>query len=355
MGQTFQLVAPRARMAVPWGGKLGEILFDGSAKDLVDLLAVPVRPSYLRRRSLEATVVPPTAGDDKADTNCSVTFSGLPTEVHRHIFAHVESIKDAILFGLTSRYFWSIGRERMHDIYLSLLGRWAGKNIVCVGEDVKPDDYPPGLFSAEELDVLRKDWADICCSDYPDEEVPFPDEPLRLVHFTSPIWSEMVRPVSVRQESLLIRGSDSVIDIISDPMYASPRSELSVRDEHYFPEDQPWILRNLTTKQFVRSEAIALTPRFIHGPHIEVLGFGEVVMSRICWSTSSSVSMSDTTNISRGVWAGHRFDVTTLARHEDETRGVGWSDVSNEVAKEIADIWESEYGANWREVILGLV
>jgi len=43
----------------------------------------------------------------------------------------------------------------MHDYYTSFLGRWAGENIVYVGEDVKPGDYPPGLFSAEELDVLR--------------------------------------------------------------------------------------------------------------------------------------------------------------------------------------------------------
>jgi hypothetical protein len=107
----------------------------------------------------------------------------------------------------------------------------------------------------------------------------------------------------------------------------------------------------LTTKQFVRSEAIALKREFIHGPKINVLGFGEVVMSRICWSTSKSVAMEDTTNISRGVWAGHCFDITTLARHKDETNGAGWSDVSDEVAREIAGIWESEYGANWRETL----
>lgn len=61
--------------------------------------------------------------------------------------------------------------------------------------------------------------------------------------------------------------------------------------------------------------------------------------------------MNDTANIWRGVWAGHRLDITTLARHRDETNKVGWSDVSDEVAREIAAIWESEYGADWREAI----
>jgi hypothetical protein len=109
-----------------------------------------------------------------------------------------------------------------------------------------------------------------------------------------------------------------------------------VIEETYFPEDQQWILRNLTTRQFVRSEAIALKPEFIHGPNINVLGFGEIVTSCICWSTSSSINMSDTTNISRGVWAGHCFDITTLARHEDEIHETEWSDVSDEVVREIA-------------------
>ncbi|KAK0709012.1 hypothetical protein B0T26DRAFT_390425, partial [Lasiosphaeria miniovina] len=37
----------------------------------------------------------------------------------------------------------------------------------------------------------------------------------------------------------------------------------------------------------------------------------------------SSTSMSDTANISRGIWAGHRLDITTLARHRDETNEMG--------------------------------
>ena len=64
--------------------------------------------------------------------------------------------------------------------------------------------------------------------------------------------------------------------------------------------------------------------------------------------------MSDTTNISRGVWAGYCFDITTLARHIEETKEAGWIDVSDEVAKEIAGIWASEYGADWRETVCTL-
>jgi hypothetical protein len=53
------------------------------------------------------------------------------------------------------------------------------------------------------------------------------------------------------------------------------------------------------------------------------------------------------------VWAGPCFDITTLARHEEETKAAKWrwSDVSDQVAREIADIWASEYGANWRAIV----
>jgi hypothetical protein len=52
------------------------------------------------------------------------------------------------------------------------------------------------------------------------------------------------------------------------------------------------------------------------------------------------------------MWAGHCFDITTFARHRDEMEeGTSWKDVSEEVASEIAGIWEREYGPNWREIV----
>ncbi|KAK3938090.1 hypothetical protein QBC46DRAFT_365724 [Diplogelasinospora grovesii] len=168
-----------------------------------------------------------------------------------------------------------------------------------------------------------------------------PASSFRLFHFASPSVSDMEEVVDVWAESDRSKHED--------PAFEARRSEILVTESTYFPQDQPWILRNLTMREFVRSEAIALKPRYIRGPDILVLSFGEVVLSRICWSTSSSVGINDTTNISRGVWAGHRFDITTLARHEGETSGAGWSDVSDEVAREIASIWKSEYGADLRD------
>ncbi|GAB1319492.1 hypothetical protein MFIFM68171_09702 [Madurella fahalii] len=221
MGQTFHLVAPRARktelvrlLAVPvrpqnspetasstpaQTGKgrfttTTQMASHGAAKDMDGMKERPKRKAdseVITSSSQRHKQAKTKDGDNRADTDHSiinhsgadhfgtdhsvtdhsgtdhsvidrpVTFSTLPPEVHRLIFTCIECIEDVFRLGLANRYFWSIGRERMHDYYTSFLGRWANENIVCVGEDVKPGDYPPGLFSARELDVLRQKTSDI--------------------------------------------------------------------------------------------------------------------------------------------------------------------------------------------------
>ncbi|KAI1113548.1 hypothetical protein F5Y14DRAFT_417570 [Nemania sp. NC0429] len=379
MGQKFQLVAPRAKLAVSWYGKLGEMLFDGDACPLVYLLAVPVRRQH---RSPRTSPVDTTSticeenrstkrerSDDSDDSdaesprcskqiktavqgetavsNAPLVFCSLPPEIHRLVFSFIEDIYDVLSLGITSRYFFTIGLECLDNYCASTFGRWAGKNIVCVGDEVQPDDYPPGLFSCEELEVLRRRII------HPYEDLES-TQPFNLAHFADPGVSEI-------DESHSLHGWDTGQKLLCGcvrreiswdrAFHHLSRHLWDIEEERYFPAEEPWILRNLTAKQIVRADAIALSPKHIHGPLIDVLGFGEVVLSRVCWSTHKSVSMVDTTNISRGVWAGHCFDITTLSRHEAETRGEEWTDVSEEVAAEIAGIWEAEFGPDWRDEV----
>jgi hypothetical protein len=51
-------------------------------------------------------------------------------------------------------------------------------------------------------------------------------------------------------------------------------------------------------------------------------------------------------DIHRGVWAGDRFDITTINQVGIEN-GKKWTDVSNEVANEMTEIWVGEYGNEW--------
>jgi hypothetical protein len=181
MGQIFRLAAPRAKRSLHWGGKLGEILFDGSAKELVRLLVVPIRPQnsspaleqppvkqdsqvhcgvtqlpvissvqnetsslrsvkrkpdleevpndYLQHHHKRAKTDSKASGHDKIDR--SIRLSDLPEELHRLVFDHIEFIEDVICLSLTSRYFWGIGREHIHNYYTSFLRPWAGCYIWC--------------------------------------------------------------------------------------------------------------------------------------------------------------------------------------------------------------------------------
>jgi len=77
------------------------------------------------------------------------------------------------------------------------------------------------------------------------------------------------------------------------------------------------------------------------------------LLSRISWSTDNSCSMSYRGDIHRGVWAGDRFDITTVDQVELGSR-IQWKDVSREVEYEITVIWFREYGDDWlqQKVIL---
>lgn len=231
------------------------------------------------------------------------------------------------------------------------MGNWAGQRIVFVGDDVEAKDYPPGLFSADELDELST-TIDIpynfAFSDMTWER----DVSVTLHHFTLPLFASKEKILNLSEVSTNIYvGCRDRNKLRFDPALESTYREIIGEEATYFPKDEPWILRNLTVKEFVRSEAIALKPEFIHGPFIEVFGFGQVIISRICWSTNPCTCIDCPLPIHRGVWAGHAFDIITLAVHRRETTETEWRDVSEEVASEIAIICESKYGPDWREIM----
>jgi hypothetical protein len=114
---------------------------------------------------------------------------------------------------------------------------------------------------------------------------------------------------------------------------------------------QNLVLRNLSKHEYVREEAIKVNS-FDRGGNsypIGEIGLGQVVLSRICWSTDDSCAMRYEEDIHRGVWAGNRFDITTIDQFKLVDGEQEWKDVSDEVAKEMTEIWVSEYGEKWLE------
>ncbi|KAI1110108.1 hypothetical protein F5Y14DRAFT_466139 [Nemania sp. NC0429] len=317
--EIFHFAAPREERALSKEGPLRDMLFDGTASDLVRLFAVPV--------PLQHTTSPSEAWQMTApDGDNALTLLKLPADIHYLIFDALEFIDDVVCLGLTNRTF------------------------VCVGEEVKPDEYPAGLFSAEEIDELRPfrtnlrhdggGWYVLC------------NTPLALSHFADDSVSTIDDFVDPMDEAWRLLQRCKSLGESKDPAVAARGWWIMPRESTFFPRDQPWILRNLTTKEFVRAEAIAIKPEYVRGPDILVVGFGEVIMFRTCWSSArSNVYLANNTKYGRpwGVWAGHRLDITTRARHESGKDSAEWRDVSDEVARELAEIWHHRFGADIRE------
>lgn len=265
-------------------------------------------------------------------------FSNLPAEVHDIIFKTLD-IKDVVSLSLTNGYFFTLAERHIYAAYMPFLGQWAGKHLMCVGDYMDVEDFPP-WFSEEDKKLI--------CRNIEDEFIPAYDtmrERARPVELYSALVEEMrvhlqhMKEPRIKDEEV----REYVLNIICPPI------------KTFYPENEPWVLRDLTAKEFVRAEAIALKPEHVHGPDIDFRGFGEAVVSRICWSSDPSVSMRTSISIYRGIWAGHRFDITTLANHEAHTKQEKWKDVSKKIGKELDEIWSSEFGDDYRDTFGGML
>src|ERR1700691_4838342 len=88
----------------------------------------------------------------------------------------------------------------------------------------------------------------------------------------------------------------------------------------------------LSKDKYVCEEAIKVAgmKRMSDNRSSKEIGLGQVVLSRICWSTDDSRVMSYyDKDIHRGVWAGDCFDITTI--NQVGIEGRKWTDVSDEV------------------------
>ncbi|KAF2431799.1 hypothetical protein EJ08DRAFT_164729 [Tothia fuscella] len=215
-----------------------------------------------------------------------------------------------------------IGQKHIDDYYMPSLAPWAGKEIVSISDHAGYEDYPPYLFTPDEIrDLMDRTSPNghaitlsSLCSDHfrngamvRAQRASF--DPLQL-------WDQFRT-----REKRFYATWDAVRrfkDFESAADYVNQVKSI-VEPKLFYPNNQPWILRNLTTKGFVRAEAVALRPEYINGPHIAHRGFGHVIMSRIFWSSTPCIDDGFAAykgkDTHRGVWAGHRFDIITEKQH----------------------------------------
>ncbi|KFZ10050.1 hypothetical protein V501_05354 [Pseudogymnoascus sp. VKM F-4519 (FW-2642)] len=359
MEEMFCITAPRARRRFPQQDKLRHIFFNGRDSKLVLFLIVPARlkkqsqnqaAAYSAVSATSAASAASTTSDNSAvtaavtaelpqsgglgispaqkatvgpwnpaasavvDIDPAPTFKTLPLEIYSMIFGHLDDLTDIICVGYAAPYLWGIIQGTIYQWYKSMLGMWADEPIVR------------NVFGA----AMGPRHA-------------------RCFNLTYP-HSGIVDYASLTANALASRTYYACLRRFDRYPSFELRAELLwiyTERPDFTPRQESWILRNLTRKEFVTAEGIALEKDFIDGPFIFGIGFGDVVVARTLWSSKGTSHLGYRDQIGRGIWAGHRFDIITRSQHDEATKGEEWKDVSAEVRLEIAGIWESQYGPNW--------
>ncbi|KAJ4150071.1 hypothetical protein LMH87_010837 [Akanthomyces muscarius] len=368
---TFTL--PRKRLCLDIYGPLSSCLFDSSLERLADYLIVPVPTTTILRNidrrfpkcqsKSPADRNPCQSSLEKRQQNSRVNETGsaprgpdrtekLPAEIIFIIFDNLELVEDALIFGLTCRRIWQFARRRVCEWQRKRIGPWAGEHLVAVSDHCDDDDYPPGLFSAEEINQLMERWAEEVSWRYDWESTfwRFNISSFALERVVQHITMPERTPLSRLRSNLDRQGR--LPAALEDAIWHEIRVDKSV----YAPADEVWMLRNLTTRELVRAEAVAIKQDLIHGPYIEKRGFHHLLLIRTAWGNPELREITRYRNHPpvpcRGPWAGHRFEICTAKHHEADVSATGaeWSDVSGDAKAELDNLWEAAYGPDWRDV-----
>ncbi|KAJ7152071.1 hypothetical protein C8R46DRAFT_962375 [Mycena filopes] len=351
MGQSWMLVNIDKRESEGSWGKLGEALFDGTPGRLGwsleggyklppwDEMILPFRPGQPLYKET-GPMLPQTA----APSLQAAPLVNLPVETIDEIYSHLPLLVDVLCLSASCQVMWAVGRRNIYCRIAAEAARdsWAGDRIICVGDYLNKDDIPDSIWSPDEREELLK-YSDMpgteaAASEPADKTLfayPFANASwgfnLRHFWFESDIMARIRRPyLDVKVLGQLCRVFDS---LPARSLAAPSQTKLKV-------------LRNLSRHEYVRESALlALKAKYADVDIMDNIGFGEVLVTRICLSSVRSLAMRYDGDLHRGVWAGDRFDVVS----EDESldSDVAWCDVSDEVLAEVEAIWRSEY----REVL----
>ncbi|KAK2875667.1 hypothetical protein FQN49_001525 [Arthroderma sp. PD_2] len=301
----------------------------------------------------------PTLPDD--DGNCKSKLMDLPYEIHKNIIDELDLLS-IIHLGLTSRYFLRLLAEHLKSMTATTLGQWAGECLICIGDMTSDSDFPPAVYKDPQLQRI------------------FAPELNKLVDTEHPTLFEFARdvklvlppsiPTFVDCGFLLSKGFNDEFYNLPTTLRREMIDLLCPAMSDFYPDDVEWVLRNLTTKEYVLVEAASVGGKYSHGSQGAYFGFGDVILIRATWSTKAptGIQIDKRMPIHRGVWAGHRFEVIPMEEHRREMiadsknnrsqRQIGgpvkkvWKNVTNRVRNEVSRMWSRECGSNWKGVMM---
>lgn len=121
--------------------------------------------------------------------------------------------------------------------------------------------------------------------------------------------------------------------------------------EPIYEAREPTVLWNLSKQVYFRRESIPTElPKAAERFDSDDV-MGTTLLLQICWSSDDSLSLaygrkSDDVKLSRGKWAGDRFELTgdDVLQSRLREEGSKWEDVSEEVIKLFVDVFKAERG-----------
>lgn len=313
--------------------KLGERLFETHGHAFVLLLARPVPFQQPSRTDLI-----------KPYQRSSKGLFKLPIELLDIILLEVWLLDDLLAFVMANKTLYTIGFKHFQDALCRYTVPSAGHRLICLGDNTDDDDLPPGILPKD----LEKAAAWRESSNFPDST--FGTYAIETFRRASVFLYDDLSWLRLWGK----RFPDGRRSWSSSYLYeAEALSELL---ERHYPSDLDWVLCNLTKRVYVTTDAISeFTRERPRGPFFYArIGFGEVLLCQICWSSSEETHLVYDGPIHRGKWVTDRFTITTMDRMSElepvEGGGDGeWEDVSNEVVGEMAAIFRADFGKHYKQ------
>jgi hypothetical protein len=282
----------------------------------------------------------------------------LPTEILEQIVSHLQL---EALFGLAtcSQRLFYICRNGIIAHLKSQRGHLAGTSLICVGSNLAAGDYPPGIDWQSKMEELQKiqqrdtnrrrgrgagqQQQQKSESKQPEMKTLYEaalDFSVIETRNRFPVRWMVFGAMPPKKAAELRQGLDKLPH--------SNKDDIDFLLGLYYQNGPDWILRNLTNREFVRRSVVARIHERDEPPTSYGAGLGAVLLSRIGWSSDPSTGVYWGI-VHRGIWAGHKFDVTLLEAIEGD---VGWTDVSDSAYEDIKCMWQSAFGEDWEKVWL---
>ncbi|KAG5635144.1 hypothetical protein H0H81_012295 [Sphagnurus paluster] len=279
--------------------------------------------------------------EENAANHTGKTFCGLSNEVIDLVYEQAESLEDVIRLAVTCQRCYEISRRHLEWwVQQLLVVSWAGDRLICLGDYAEMDDLPPGMLTDEEREYLLGS----CATRDPQKKLKtlqlrHPDSALRQMRIRDSNqrryrdWENYLRLFVPREGLTGYRDGEALTNLVT----TIDRLTLYTRDLGWYPTH---VMRNLTTKEYVRGDAIESVRNDPDVPRgLKYLSFNHILAARFTWSSDPSLAMRYEGSLHRGVWAGHRFDVVEIGSVFNGQESLeGWKDVSEEVIGEVRDI-----------------